>query len=282
MRPSATVGTALLLSLALLSPASPSASGEPRLAPVYLGGVTADMRNLADPARTAQFRAAGGGFYAHESYVLLQSHGECPSQIASAIGFGTPLAVDRLIRCNYHGIGLYPALALVNLDLATTTEAAWRDFVEAARSAGVRRLAPLISPNLPSDPRDWSDPYWDRPKRLALAGGALAMDTPPLLYRILGQGYVRFARQQLEWCARSGIPCIDIISPANGEAHFPADSVAWARKITVGGVGPAAWVLENYVDGSTPSIGGDREPGTVAYGALVLARLRPVARGGPP
>ncbi len=299
MPPSAPIGTALLWS-ALLSPASPSASGEPLLAPVYLGGVTADMRNLADPARTAQFRAAGGGFYAHESYVLLQSHGECPSPIASAslaatirtfsggpapvaeIGFGTALAVDRLIRCNYHGIGLYPELALVNLDLATTTEAAWRDFVEAARSAGVRRLAPVISPNLPSDPRDWSDPYWDRPKRLALAGGALAMDTPPLLYRILGQGYVRFARQQLEWCARSGIPCIDIISPANGEAHFPADSVAWARKITVGGVGPAAWVLENYVDGSTPSIGGDREPGTVAYGALVLARLRPVARGGPP
>ena len=291
MRPRTTIRTAVLLGWTLLSATRAQASGGPAFAPVYLGGVTADMSNLADPARTAQFRAAGGGFYAHESYVLPQSHGVCPSQTASEslaatirtfsggpapiaeIGFGTELAVDRLIRCNYHGIGLYPELALVNVDRASTTEAAWRGFVDAARSAGVRRLAPVISPNLSSDPLDWSDPFWDRPKRLALAGGALALDTPPLLYRILGKGYVRFAREQLAWCARSGIPCIDIVSPANGETRFPADAVAWARMITVGGAGPATWVLENYVDGSAPSIGDDREPGTVAYGALVMARL---------
>lgn len=287
--------TFVFLAIALvgqIGAARPACASGPALAPVYLGGLTSDMKNLGQPNATASFRNNGGGLYMHADYVLANTSGDCPQQTASAalaatisnfentpaqiaeVGLSTPLGLSQLIECNYQGVGLRPAVALVNIRMGVTTFKSWQPFADAGKASGLTALGPIVSPNSPLDPQDWNNSYWDSAKQMALYGGALGMDTPPLLYTARGPLYVRFA-QQLAWCAATGVTCIDILSPANGEVGFEQDALDWGKQIVAAGVFPAGWVFENYNVNSKPSIGNEDEDGSLAKSALTaLLALR--------
>lgn len=272
---------------------SPACARGPTLAPVYLGGLTSDMTNLSQANATASYRNYGGGLYVHADYVLANTSGRCPQQKASVtfaatiatfantpaqiaeVGMSTPLGLSQLINCNYQGVGLRPAIALVNIKVGVTNFNAWQPFADAGKIAGLAALGPIASPNSPTEPQDWNNSYWDSAKQMARYGGALGMDTPPLLYTARGPLYVKFAQQQLAWCAATGVACIDIVSPANGEAGFEQDALNWVKKVVASGVFPASWVIENYNVNSKPSIGTETQNGSLARTALTaLLALR--------
>lgn len=260
-----------------------------KLAPIYLGGVTRDMVELAKPDTTKAFRALHGGFYAHESYILAQTTGTCPRQTASPslaatignfsssppplaeIGFSTPLALRQLIKCNYQAIGLNPTVAIVNVMVGEASLSAWKAFVDAGRAEGLLALGPIASPNVASMPLDWSSPYWAAMKQMAAYGGALGLDTPPVLFKILGSGYTRFAQQQLAWCHANSVVCIDIISPGAHEQNFIHDTSAWMDMLSSPEVPAPVWVIENYNEGTKPGIGAETIPDSLARTALLEA-----------
>lgn len=260
-----------------------------KLAPIYLGGVTTDMVNLAKPETTKAFRALRGGFYAHESYVLANTTGTCPRQTASAslaatienfssslpslaeVGFSTPLALRQLIRCNYQAIGLKPTVAIVNVMVGEASPSAWKAFVDAGRAEGLMALGPIASPNVTSMPLEWSSPYWTAMKQMAVYGGVLGLDTPPVLFKVLGPGYTRFAQQQLAWCRENSVVCVDIISPGAYEQHFARDTSAWMDKLSDPKFHAPVWVIENYNEGTRPGIGSEAIPDSLARTALLEA-----------
>lgn len=265
----------------------PAQAAPLQLAPVYIGGVTPEMRNLAIPTTTAAFRANGGAFYAHETYLLDNTSGNCPQQTASPalaatiknfassapamaeIGMMTPLAITQLMACNYHAVGLQPQVALVNVVYEVTTLTDFKALVDAGRKAGLLKIGPLASSNTSDQPEDWNNPYYDTLKQMALYGGVVGMDTPAALYKLRGPGYIRFSQQVEAWARSSGVTCVDIVSPEDGETAFTQDAVAWARAIaTPPGNLPDAFVVENYNYTTTPDIGTEATSGSLAYTAL--------------
>lgn len=286
-----TVARAVGLSAGLLLAGSlaamPACAAELDLAPIYLGGVTSQMSNLADPAATSTYRSHGGAFYAHESYILANTSGPCPTQTASPslaatisnfaaspppmaeIGLMTPLAIEQLMTCNYQAVGLTPQVALVNVVYGVSTLADFKAMVNAGRSVGLMKIGPFATANTFAEPTNWNDPYWATMKAMALYGGVVAMDTPPTLYKIRGASYITFAQQVLAWAKAHGVECIDVVSPENGETSFTSDVLAWGTAIsTPPGSLPDAFVVENYNYGTTPDIGTDSTPSTLTYAAL--------------
>jgi hypothetical protein len=87
--------------------------------------------------------------------------------------------------------GLHPTEANVN----TPSDAAapgqldadlkqWREYVDAARTAGIRTIAPVVGPNDPNEPKLGenvfaTNPYYALERGEALYGGAMAFDVPP-------------------------------------------------------------------------------------------------------
>lgn len=275
--------------LVTLTGVTPSRSATLGLKSVYLGGVVSDMSNLSVPANTTGYRSVGGGFYAHESYILPNTSGNCPEQKASKalgsiigsfgtsagglaeVGLSTPLGLTQLINCNYLAVGLNPTVAIANIIVGTTSLSSWKAFVDAGKSVGLMAVGPIVSPNVASQPANWNDKFWDDEKKMALYGGSLGMDTPPDLYKTLGPAYTTFAQQQLAWCKENGIACIDIISPSANEKDFDHDALAWAYAILAPGAAPASWVIENYNAGTEPSIGSESKAGSLTSTALALA-----------
>ena len=168
----------------------------------------------------------------------------------------------------------------------------FKSFIAEGREAGLTVLAPVVVPNDEPDlAHPFAEAYWDTARQAALAGGGLALDTPPAFY-LHGfpapaqvMAYKRFVADALRWGRANRLRRIVILSPYYDRMTFAENARALYRSLDGEGLLPTDWVVESYDDGSGPSpghpdgsasfgvpIGSDTQPGTVSGVALWFAQ----------
>ncbi len=212
----------------------------------------------------------------------------------------------------YIGNGLDPSEANVN----TPSDAAapgqleddleqWKEYVDAARSAGIKTVAPVVAPNDPSEPKLGdnvfaTDPFYALERGEALYGRAMAFDVPPNFFLTggSGPGYEKFIVQAIQWGNAHGLRTTMLLSPypwptnADGQLEtfreftdntFSRDTREFVRRLTEEHAVPSQWAVDNYEDtypDDAPAMVPETVPNTTTEVGLWLARNAPVyARG---
>jgi len=204
--------------------------------------------------------------------------------------------------------GLKPAEANVN----TPSDAAapgqlendvqqWKEYVDAARTVGIKTVAPVVAPNDPSEPKLGedvfaTDPFYALERDEALYGKAIAFDVPPnfFLNGGSGPGYEKFIVQAIQWGNAHGLRTTMLLSPypwpvnADGQLEtfsqftgntFSRDSREFVRRLREEHAVPSEWAVDNYED-TYPNDAAAMVPETVRNTTtevgLWLARHAPV------
>jgi len=180
-------------------------------------------------------------------------------------------------RAQYIQNGLHPSEANVN----TPSDSAgpgqleadlkqWRAYVNAARSEGIRTVAPVVGPNDPSEPKFGenvfaTNAFYALERGEALYGGAIAFDTPPNFFLTggSGPGYEKFIVQAIQWGNAHGLRTTVLLSPypwpTNAEGKldtfdqftgntFSRDTQEFVRRLTEENAVPTEWSVDNYED----------------------------------
>jgi hypothetical protein len=260
---------------------------------IFVGG-TGGFDGLRDGAQFTQLLQTGHvGLYQHANAVVAA---ENPATIIQAIesvftGTGSGQAELGQVGANYFTLppsygyyqavyvqnGLHPSEANVN----TPSDAAapgqvqkdlqtWRDYVDAARSAGIETVAPIVGPNDPSEPKLGdhvfaTNPYYALERGEALYGKAIAFDVPPNFFITggSGPGYQKFIVQAIQWGNEHGLRTTMLLSPypwpANSKGNpvtfpqftsntFSADTQTFVTLLTRQQAIPSQWSVDNYED----------------------------------
>jgi hypothetical protein len=173
--------------------------------------------------------------------------------------------------------GLHPSRA--NVDTPSDTAAPgqlendlrqWREYVDAARSAGIKSVAPIAGPNDPNEPKSGDDvfatnPYYELERDEALYGKAIAFDVPPNFFLTggSGPGYEKFIVQAIQWGNEHGLRTTMLLSPypwptnADGTPDtfseftgntFRRDTEALVSLLLKERAIPSEWAVDNYED----------------------------------
>jgi hypothetical protein len=177
----------------------------------------------------------------------------------------------------YIGNGLHPSEANVNTpsDSAAPGQLVedvrqWREYVDAARGAGIESVAPIAGPNDPSEPKLGDEvfatnPYYELEREESLYGRAIAFDVPPHFFLTggSGPGYEKFIVQAIQWGNDHGLRTTVLLSPypwptnPNGQLEtfdeftnntFSQDTQDFVRLLTEDHADPSEWAVDNYED----------------------------------
>jgi hypothetical protein len=296
---------------------------------IFVGG-TGGFDGLRDGAQFTQLLQTGHvGLYEHANAVVAA---EQPATIIHAIesvftGTGSGQAELGQVGANYFTLppsygyyqavyiqnGLHPSEANVN----TPSDAAapgqlqkdlqtWRDYVDAARSAGIETVAPIVGPNDPSEPKLGdhvfaTNPYYALERGEALYGKAIAFDVPPNFFLTggSGPGYQKFIVQAIQWGNEHGLRTTMLLSPypwptnskGNPETFpqftsntFSADTQTFVGHLTRQQAIPSEWSVDNYEDPyphDTPAAVPETVENTTTAVGLWLVTNAPVYVQGP-
>ena len=177
----------------------------------------------------------------------------------------------------------------------------WREYVDAARTAGIETVAPIAGPNDPSEPKLGdhvfaTNPYYALERGEALYGGAIAFDVPPNFFLTggSGPGYQKFIVQAIQWGNEHGLRTTMLLSPypwpnnAKGNPvtfrqftgnTFSKDTETFVRELTKQQAIPSEWSVDNYEDTrphDTPAVVPETVRNTTTTVGLWLARNAPV------
>lgn len=285
-----------------------AASAEPRVA---LGG-TGGLPSLIDPKASQAFRSLPStGFYLHYSatdpifaptlHAIAKIFAGKPTVAEVSLGGGF---AAQFWSTDWHthvlAYGFSPKAVVVNVDMATVDKSAaapaeelkdFRAFLAAGRSHGaVTTFAPVTSPNSSGGAgpegdaktlaiaHPWSDPWWDRFREMALAGGGIAFDAPPAFFlhglpdSKQNLAYQAFTIAGLRWANEHHLWSVVIASPYFDANIFQTNSETERRILAVANALPETWVIENYSECGPPynrsCIASD-----AAAGALVGAEI---------
>lgn len=147
----------------------------------------------------------------------------------------------------------------------------FKDWVDAARSAGVLNLAPIYSANsLASNyAQDFAtSAYWANTREAALYAGGLSFDIPPAFLQFTkdwfgAQGkpqdtYIKFVESQIKWANSEGLRTSIIVStyatPTQGNTPYQDSRYGGLLKVTqdmvamlkADGAMPSQFIVENY------------------------------------
>jgi hypothetical protein len=211
-------------------------------------------------------------------------------------------------QAQYIDSGLDPSEANVN----TPSDAAapgqleddleqWKEYVDAARSVGIKTVAPVTAPNDPSEPKLGddvfaTDPFYELERDEALYGRAIAFDVPPNFFLTggSGPGYEKFIVQAIQWGNDHGLRTTMLLSPypwptnADGQLEtfreftdntFSRDTREFVRRLTEEHAVPSQWSVDNYEDtypDDAPAMVPETVRNTTTEVGLWVARNAPV------
>jgi hypothetical protein len=296
---------------------------------IFVGG-TAGFNALRDGNEFQELIKSGHvGLYEHANAITAA---ENPPSILKAIeraftGTGPGQAELGQVGANYFTLppsygyyqnvyiqnGLNPSEANVN----TPSDSAgpgqleedlqqWRDYVNAARTVGIKSVAPIVAPNDPSEPKLGdnvfaTDPFYELERDEALYGKAIAFDVPPNFFLTggSGPGYEKFIVQAIQWGNAHGLRTTMLLSPypwpTNSAGRldtfreftgntFSRDTQVFLNRLTEENAIPSEWAVDNYEDtypNDAPAMVPETVENTTTEVGLWLARYAPVyARAG--
>ena len=209
--------------------------------------------------------------------------------------------------------GLSPSSANVNTpsDSAAPGQldedvAQWKEYVDAAKTVGIKSVAPIAGPNAADEPKLGenvfaTNPYYELERDEALYGKAIAFDVPPNFFLTggSGPGYEKFIVQAIQWGNAHGLRTTVLLSPypwptnSDGQLetfrqftdnNFENETREFVRRLVKERAVPTEWAVDNYED-TYPRDGPAMVPETVRNTTtevgLWLARHAPVyAHGG--
>lgn len=177
----------------------------------------------------------------------------------------------------------------------------WREYVDAARTAGIETVAPIVGPNDPKEPKLGdhvfaTNPYYALERGEAIYGKAMAFDVPPDFFLTggSGPGYQKFIVQAIQWGNEHGLRTTMLLSPypwpynARGKLDtfrqftsntFSADTKTFVHELTKQQAIPSEWSVENYEDPyphDTPAVVPESARNTTTAVGLWLAQNAPV------
>jgi|ERR1700683_119317 len=291
---------------------------------IFVGG-TAGFNALRDGNQFKELLKSGHvGLYEHANAV---DAAENPPSILKAIeqvfsGTGPGEAELGQVGWNYFTLppsydyyqeqfiqhGLSPSEANVN----TLSDAAapgqlkedkelWKEYADAARTAGIESVAPVVGPNDPDEPKLGdnvfaTNPFYALERYEALYGKAIAFDVPPNFFLTggSGPGYEKFIVQAIQWGNSRGLRTTVLLSPypwptnSDGQPEtfsqftgntFSRDTREFVRRLLQEHAVPSEWAVDNYED-TYPNDAPAMVPETVRNATtevgLWLARNAPV------
>ena len=177
----------------------------------------------------------------------------------------------------------------------------WKEYVDAARTVGIKTVAPVVAPNDPSEPKLGenvfaTNPFYELERDEALYGKAIAFDVPPnfFLNGGSGPGYEKFIVQAIQWGNSHGLRTTMLLSPypwptnSDGQLEtfhefagntFSRDTQDFVRRLIKEHAVPSEWAVDNYEDTyphDGPAMVPDTVPNTTTEVGLWLARNAPV------
>ncbi|HVI10378.1 MAG TPA: hypothetical protein VND65_18965 [Candidatus Binatia bacterium] len=208
----------------------------------------------------------------------------------------------------YLGHGLHPGEANVNTpqdwaprDILKKAVEAWREYVNAARTAGIDTVAPIVGPNAAFEPKQGdnvfaTNPFYALERDQALYGKAIAFDVPPNFFLTggSGPGYQKFIVQAIQWGNENGLRTTVLLSPfpwpTNAEGQpvyfrqfagntFSSDTEKFVKILTEANAVPSEWAVDNYEDPyaeDAPAMVPETEANTTTAVGWWLARNAPV------
>ena len=204
--------------------------------------------------------------------------------------------------------GLHPSKANVNTPSDTAASGQlendleqWREYVDAARTAGIESVGPIAGPNDPNEPKLGdhvfaTNPYYELERDEALYGKAIAFDVPPnfFLNGGSGPGYEKFIVQAIQWGNAHRLRTTILLSPypwpTNAQGNpdtfieftdntFSRDTRAFVERLREEHAIPSEWAVDNYEDPyphDAPAVVPENAPNTTTEVGLWLARHAPV------
>jgi hypothetical protein len=295
---------------------------------IFVGG-TAGFNALRDGGQFKELLKTGHvGLYEHANAI---DAAENPPSILDAIeqvfsGTGPGQAELGQVGWNYFTLppsydfyqeqyiqhGLNPPEANVNTpsDSAASgqldeDELQWKEYVDAARTAGIESVAPVVGPNDPNEPKLGdnvfaTNPFYALERYEALYGKAIAFDVPPNFFMTggSGPGYQKFIVQAIQWGNAHGLRTTVLLSPypwptnSNGQLEtfseftgntFSRDTREFVQRLVEENAVPSEWSVDNYEDtypNDAPAMVPETVRNTTTEVGLWLARNAPVyARG---
>ena len=177
----------------------------------------------------------------------------------------------------------------------------WREYVDAARTAGIESVAPVVGPNSPSEPKLGdhvfaTNPFYALERGEALYGKAIAFDVPPNFFLTGGSGpaYQKFIVQAIQWGNEHHLRTTMLLSPypwptdskGNPETFrqfasntFSSDTEMFVNYLRRHQAIPSEWSVDNYEDPyphDNPAVVPETVQNTTTAVGLWLARNAPV------
>ncbi|MGA8538777.1 MAG: hypothetical protein WB566_04720 [Terriglobales bacterium] len=264
------------------------------------------------------------GLYQHANAVVAAEH---PPSIIRSIesvfaGTGPGQAELGQVGANYFTLppsyGYYQAVYIQNglqpseANVNTPSDSAppgqlrddlklWREYVDAARTAGIETVAPIVGPNDPKEPKLGdhvfaTNPYYALERGEALYGKAIAFDVPPNFFLTggSGPGYQKFIVQAIQWGNEHGLRTTILLSPypwatnSKGKLDtfrqftsntFSGDTQTFVHVLTRQQAIPSEWSVDNYEDPyphDNPAVAPETVRNTTTAVGLWLAKNAPV------
>ena len=182
----------------------------------------------------------------------------------------------------------------------------WRAYVDAARTAGIETVAPIVGPNDASEPKQGdhvfaTNPYYALERGEALYGKAIAFDVPPNFFLTggSGPGYQKFIVQAIQWGNEHGLRTTMLLSPypwpynAKGKPDtfrqftdntFSSDTQTFVSQLSQQQAIPSEWSVNNYEDTyphDNPAVVPETVRNTTTAVGLWVAKNAPVYVNGP-
>jgi hypothetical protein len=183
----------------------------------------------------------------------------------------------------------YKPASAIKFDRKNTM--AWQAWVQAGQSVGIATMAPIVAPNIPwkrgpifpPTPREYYDfnsPFYDLARFEALAGGAIAFDTPSDFFLAggSGAGYQQFIEQAIRWGDAQGIRTTVLVS-ALKRRTFSEDTKRFVGILGAAGAVPTEWSVDDYENtdpNDARAMGPDTLRNTTTQVGLWLAQHAPV------
>jgi hypothetical protein len=291
---------------------------------IFVGG-TGGFDGLKNGGEFTELLQTGHvGLYEHANAVVAAEHPPSIIQAIESVFAGTGAGQAELgqVGANYFTLppsyGYYQAVYIQNglqpseANVNTPSDAApagqlqtdlelWREYVDAARTAGIETVAPVVGPNDPNEPKLGdhvfaTNSYYALERGEALYGKAIAFDVPPGFFLTGGRGpgYQKFIVQAIQWGNEHSLRTTMLLSPYPWPADskgrpdtfreftnnaFSSDTRTFVRQLSEQQAIPSEWSVDNYEDPyphDAPAVVPETVRNTTTTVGLWLAKNAPV------
>ncbi|SMF96948.1 hypothetical protein SAMN02949497_4362 [Methylomagnum ishizawai] len=259
----------VLLLAGCLSAQTDAQSRSAALPTLYYAGGVQGVADLADPARSQRYRAAGGGLYLHSWAWYFKLNDAQRRQILEAFR-GAPVGIEigfkgddaaaaevaRQIKKYYLDLGVRPAFMASNVfnkrDREQFTLEEWRNFQATLRRLGVPASTPIMPTFEYQNGKKLDILQRNKVSESALfqalvkTGGGIVLDTPPGFALQQDEIYRLWVVDAIRWTQGQGLPAILIVSPHHSGTQWVRDTRQYLDYLDQHRAMPTAFVCENY------------------------------------